>query len=197
MTNPPLVYFVRHGQTDWNAEGRLQGQTDTELNDVGRRQATRNGGLLKGLVPDPDAFDFVASPLKRTRETMERLRAAMGLAPSAYRTDPRLMELHYGGWEGSTLAEIEEREPGSIGRRDRDKWNFLPPGENAESYEKLMRRVKPWLDALTSPTVCVTHGGIVRVAFVMVEDMPKSKAAALEIPQDRVLKLEDGRLEWL
>jgi probable phosphoglycerate mutase len=121
----------------------------------------------------------------------------MGLAPGGYRTDPRLMELHYGGWEGSTLAEIEEREPGSIGRRDRDKWNFLPPGDEAESYEKLLERAKPWVDALSSPTVCVTHGGIVRIVFVMFEDMAKSKAAGLEIPQDRVLKLENGRLEWL
>lgn len=197
MRNTPLVYFVRHGQTDWNAEGRLQGQTDTELNDVGRRQASRNGVLLRRLVPDPEAFDFVASPLKRTRETMERVREAMGLAPSAYRTDPRLMEVHYGGWEGSTLAEIEEREPGSIGRRDRDKWNFLPPGDDAESYEMLLARVKPWVDTLRSPTICVTHGGIIRIVFVMLEGMAGSKAAALEIPQDRVLKLQDGRLDWL
>lgn len=197
MRNTPLVYFVRHGQTDWNREGRLQGQTDTELNDVGRGQADRNGALLKRLIPDSGQFDFVASPLKRTRETMERLRAAMGLPPSAYRTDPGLMELSYGGWEGMTLAEIEAREPGSVGRRDRDKWNFLPPGNDAESYEKLMRRVKPWLDALVRPTVCVTHGGIIRIVFVAAERMAKSKAAALEIPQDRVLKLEEGRLEWL
>lgn len=197
MLNLPLVYFVRHGQTDWNAEGRLQGQTDTDLNDRGRGQASRNGALLKQLIPDPADFDFVASPLRRTRETMERVRAAIGLQPSGYRTDARLMELHYGGWEGSTFAEIEGREPGSVGRRDRDKWNFLPPGEQAESYEKLLERAKPWIEALAAPTVCVTHGGIVRVVFVMFEDMPKSKAAALEIPQDRVLKLENGRLEWL
>jgi broad specificity phosphatase PhoE len=197
VRDAPVVYFVRHGQTDWNAEARLQGQTDTELNDVGRGQADRNGALLKALIPEPGLFDFVASPLKRTRETMERLRAAMGLVPSAYRTDPRLMELHYGGWEGSTLAEIEQREPGSVGRRDRDKWNFLPPGDDAESYEKLMRRVKPWLDALARPTVCVTHGGIIRIVFVAAEGMAKSKAAALEIPQDRVLTLGEGRLEWL
>ena len=74
-----LIYLIRHGQTDWNAEGRLQGQADTGLNDTGRAQATRNGEFLAGLVADPAAFDFVASPLSRTRETMERVRAAMGL----------------------------------------------------------------------------------------------------------------------
>jgi probable phosphoglycerate mutase len=100
----PLVYFVRHGQTDWNAENRLQGQADIELNALGREQATQNGRKLAGLIPDPQAFDFVASPMKRTRATMELVRAAMGLDPYAYRTDPRLVEVNFGDWQGFTYA---------------------------------------------------------------------------------------------
>src|SRR5690606_24568613 len=86
------IYFVRHGQTDWNAEGRLQGQADTGLNDTGRAQASGNGRLLAKLIAAPSAVDFVASPLARTCETMELIRQAMGLPPKGYRTDPRLME---------------------------------------------------------------------------------------------------------
>ena len=82
----PLVYIVRHGQTDWNAEFRLQGQADTDLNELGRRQAAMNGRALARLIPRPEEFDFVASPMRRTCETMERLRAAMGLDPTAYAT---------------------------------------------------------------------------------------------------------------
>src|SRR5690606_32233692 len=78
----PTIYLVRHGQTDWNAEYRLQGQADTDLNETGRAQAGRNGRRLAGLVADPAGFDFVSSPMRRTRETMERLRAAMGLDPA-------------------------------------------------------------------------------------------------------------------
>lgn len=193
----PVIYFVRHGQTDWNAEARLQGQTDIPINDRGRGQADRNGQRLLDLIGDVSGFDFVASPLKRTRETMERARAAMHLPREGYRTDPRLMELNYGAWEGSTLAEIEAREPGALARRDLDKWNFLPPGPGGESYELLRQRVLPWLGSVTAPTICVTHGGVVRIAFVVFDGMAENKAAALEIPQDRVLKLEEGRLAWL
>ncbi|RUY94701.1 histidine phosphatase family protein, partial [Mesorhizobium sp. M7A.F.Ca.CA.002.15.1.1] len=65
----PLVYIARHGQTAWNAEMRLQGQADTDLNALGRPPATGNALRLAALVPDPWEFDFVASPMKRTRET--------------------------------------------------------------------------------------------------------------------------------
>ena len=99
----PLVYFVRHGQTDWNAEHRLQGQADIDTQCARPRQAERNGRKLAELIADPAGFDFVASPLGRTRETMELVRAAMGLPPQAYRTDPRLIEVHFGDWQGIRL----------------------------------------------------------------------------------------------
>lgn len=192
-----LVYFCRHGQTDWNAEARLQGQADTDLNDTGRAQARRNGERLAGLIADPAGFDFVASPLKRTRETMEIIRGAMGLDPAAYRADPGLMELHFGDWEGSTFAELEERVPGSTAGREADKWNFVPPGARAESYAALALRIAPWLAALEVPTLCVTHGGIIRSVFRLVGRMTETEAAAMTVPQDLVLKMEDGRLTWL
>jgi probable phosphoglycerate mutase len=193
----PLVYFVRHGQTDWNAEHRLQGQADIDINDVGRAQATRNGQKLAELIAEPAGFDFVASPLRRTRETMELARAAMRLSPLDYRTDARLIEVHFGDWQGHTLAELDAANPGTTAARNIDKWNFVPPGEHGESYEMLDRRARPWFDELTRPTVCVTHGGIFRVLFKLVGKKPKREAAALDIAQDRVLRFEDGRLDWL
>ncbi|RWM24170.1 MAG: histidine phosphatase family protein [Mesorhizobium sp.] len=193
----PLVYIARHGQTVWNAESRLQGQADTDLNPLGREQATRNGHRLAEFVHNPEDFDFVASPMRRTRETMERIRMAMGLDPQAYRTDPRLVEMSFGDWQGFTFPELEARHLGSGRERRLDKWNFLPPGEGAESYQMLLERVKPWFDALDRPTVCVTHGGVVRALFRMVLGMPEKEAANLNVPQDRLLRLEGRRLEWL
>jgi broad specificity phosphatase PhoE len=193
----PLVYFVRHGQTDWNIEGRLQGQADTDITELGRRQADRNGRKLAELIGMAEDFDFVASPMRRTRETMERVRAAMGLDPNAYRIDSRLIEVHFGDWQGHTFVELESRQPGSTMARSKDKWNFVPPGAKGESYQMLMERVRPWFEALERPTVCVTHGGVVRTVFRMVEDMPERQAARLDVPQDRVLRLSEGRLDWL
>lgn len=193
----PVIYFVRHGQTDWNVEGRLQGQAETDINSTGQEQATENGKTLKRVISDPSVFDFVASPSRRTRETMERVRTAMGLDPCAYRTDPRLMELHFGDWQGFTYRELELREPGSKARRAVDKWNFRPPGAAAESYEMLTERALSWLSDVIEPTICVTHGGIFRAVFRLVAELPRKKAAVLVVPQDRVLRLERGQLEWI
>jgi broad specificity phosphatase PhoE len=193
----PLVYFVRHGQTDWNVEGRLQGQADTDINRRGREQADRNGRVLAGLIEKPEAFDFVASPMRRTRETMERVRAAMALDPDGYTTDERLIEVHFGAWQGLTFAELEAREPGSTKARRSVKWNFRPPGPLGESYEMLRVRVTPWLESVTRPTVCVTHGGVMRVVFRTVKNLPEHGAARLHVPQDRVLRLQNGNLEWI
>jgi probable phosphoglycerate mutase len=194
---PPLSYFVRHGQTGWNAELRLQGQADTDMNDLGRRQAVRNGRRLAELVDRPEDFDFVASPLKRTRETMELIRAEMGLPVCGYRVDARLMEVHFGDWQGFTYADLEEKEPGSTAARFEDKWGFVAPGPGGESYQMLLDRVRPWFEALEKPTICVTHGGVLRILFRLIEDLPVADVATMEIVQDRVLRLEGSKLEWL
>ncbi len=194
-----LIYVIRHGQTDWNAEGRLQGQQDIGLNALGRSQATRNGETLLDLAGDEIAsFDFVSSPLSRTRETMERLRIAMGLDPLPYRTDERLMELSFGDWEGQTLAEVEAVAPERLLARTEQKWSFIPPGALAESYEILSWRVGAWLRELVEPTVCVTHGGVVRSIFRLVANMSEQEAATMTVPQDKILKadLSEGTLHW-
>lgn len=191
------VYLIRHGQTEWNAEGRLQGQADTDLNEIGRMQATGNGERLAALISDPAAFDFVASPMRRARETMQRIRAAMGLDPTAFHLDERLVEVHFGDWGGYTFTELEQADPGCFSRRERDKWHFVPPGAVAESYQALTDRVRPWFESLDRNTVCVTHGGVLRAAFRLTGTLPPDECAALVIPQDRMLRLQDGKLEWL
>lgn len=192
---PPLCYFVRHGQTGWNAELRLQGQADTDISELGRAQAIRNGRRLAEFVADPGAFDFVASPLKRTRETMELVRTEMGLPAKGYRVDSRIMEVHFGDWQGFTYAELEERQPGATAARLSDKWSFVAPG--GESYQMLLDRIRPWFASLDRPTVCVTHGGVMRVLFRLIADTPPDEAAAMEVPQDRVLRLKGADLDWL
>ncbi|WP_136660378.1 histidine phosphatase family protein [Nitratireductor sp. XY-223] len=194
----PPVYVVRHGVTDWNIEGRFQGARNVPLNATGQRQAADNGRLLKSLIGEQaENYDFVSSPLSRTRETMELLRGAMDLEPNGYRTDRRLIEVCFGDWEGQTYDELAETVPDHIEERLRDKWNFQPRGENAESYEILSWRVAAWLNDVTAPTVCVTHGGVIRTLFHIVAGTPGSEAADLPVPHDRVLKIDDGTLNWM
>ncbi|MFN3719600.1 MAG: histidine phosphatase family protein [Rhizobium rhizophilum] len=195
-----LIYMIRHGQTDWNAEGRMQGQKDIGLNDIGRQQATENGRkLAKILGARAGDFDFVSSPLGRTRDTMERVRAAMGLQPHAYRLDDRLKEVSFGDWEGSTLPELAQISPERVAERARQKWGFIPPGEDAESYEILSWRIGAWLQSVEGPTVCVSHGGVIRTCFRLIGDVNEDEACEMNIPQDRILKIDrdQKQISWL
>jgi probable phosphoglycerate mutase len=160
----PLLYFVRHGETDWNRERRLQGQHDIPLNDLGRAQAQRCGEIMRELLTrsgqSARQFDYVSSPLSRARETMELMRDAIGLDPEAYHTDARLMELSFGRWEGFTFAELQAREAQALKARERDKWGFVLPG--GESYALLQVRVRDWYDNLEQDSVVSAHGGVCR-----------------------------------
>lgn len=193
----PLVYFLRHGQTDWNVESRFQGQHEVDINATGREQARRNGRRLAELIEEPARFEFVASPLRRTRETMDIVRAELGLEPRGYRLEPRLMELHFGDWQGLTIDKVEAAFPGSEAARERDKWGFLPPGSSAESYEMLSQRIRPWLTSLERDTVCVTHGGVIRSVFLQTGTATRAEAEMMDVPQDLILRFAEGRLDWL
>ena len=164
MTLRPILYFVRHGETDWNLERRLQGQHDIPLNALGRVQATRSGGILRDLLASsgrPAAeFDYLSSPLGRARETMELMRAELGLEPTHYRTDARLMEMSFGRWEGFTFAELQAREGHALAARERDKWGFVLPG--GESYAQLAVRVRGWYEGVERDAVIAAHGGVCR-----------------------------------
>jgi probable phosphoglycerate mutase len=192
----PVLYYVRHGETDFNVEARLQGRRDTELNANGRRQAAECGALLQDLFArDRRAasdFAYVASPLKRARETMEILRTTLGLDPPAYAVDDRLMEISYGDWEGLTLPEIDARMPGMLAERERDKWDFAPPG--GESYRELTRRVGEWYATLKGDIVVAAHGGGVRALMAIFNVLPREEATHAQIAQGVVYVFADGRM---
>lgn len=192
----PTIYFIRHGETDWNVEGRLQGQRDIPLNDVGRVQAEEAGRRLQGLVPRYEDLDYVASPMGRTRETMERLRTAIGLYPGHYRLDERLVELTFGSWEGMTWKEVRKAEPQAAAMRERDKWNYVPPG-GGESYGMLAARVRPILDDVTRETVIVAHGGVARAFLAVACGVSTRHAASIDIWQGKILVIEGRKHRWV
>jgi broad specificity phosphatase PhoE len=195
MSSVPTLVFIRHGETDWNVEGRLQGQRDIPLNDTGRAQAKRNGEVVAKLIPEAAAFDFISSPLSRTRETMEIVRTAMKLDPSAYEIDSRLLEITFGELEGFTYKDIETRQPGWMAMRDASKWDFLPPG--GESYHMLSVRIIGWVETIERPSVVVAHGGVGRVLRAYLLGLDKHATVSEDFPQDRVFLWRDGKGEWL
>jgi broad specificity phosphatase PhoE len=157
----PVIYYVRHGLTDWNAQHRLQGRHDIPLNPEGRAQAVRCGEILHELFArdgrSPDDLDYVSSPLVRARETMELMRATLGLQPDGYRVEPRLAEISFGEWEGLTYADVLARDQDVVARRESNKWGFMPPG--GESYAQLTLRLRAWHETVANDTVVAAHGG--------------------------------------
>lgn len=191
----PLIYFIRHGQTDWNAESRIQGRIDVPINGKGREQARRNGGILAEVIPDAAEFDFFASPMLRTRQTMEIIRETMGLATDGFGTDERLMEISFGTWGGKIWTDIAVSEPEAFAERQADIWNWIAP--EGESYAQLYARIRAFFEELTRPSVVVSHGGVMRCLRGLVLDLPFEGMVRLDVPQDKVLKIEAGTLTWL
>ncbi len=193
------IYHIRHGQTDWNAAGRLQGSQDIPLNAVGRAQADANGRALAAHFAaenlDPAAFAWVASPLGRARETMERVRGAFGLGRDGYRVEPDLREVSFGRFEGLTYDDIERRDPAAGAAIRRDKWHFQPPG--GESYVTLAERVERFVTAGEGDLVIVSHGGVFRALRWVLENDHDPALAVLFVPQDRIFRWRDRRGAWL
>ncbi|HXL13852.1 MAG TPA: histidine phosphatase family protein [Bradyrhizobium sp.] len=190
----PTIYYIRHGETEWNAQGRLQGVRDIPLNDLGRKQAVAAGGILAELFKRDGRSDvslpFVASPLVRARSTMELVREALKLPPSDYATDDRLREIGYGQWEGSTLDEVRQADPDLFAARERDKWTVPPPG--GESYVSVQARISDWYGQRKTDTVAVAHGGTARALMVALGFATPEKAANLTIEQGVVYVFGDG-----
>ncbi len=190
------LYFIRHGQTDWNLEGRLQGRMDKPLNDTGREQAARNGRALSAKLGRAEGFDFIASPMMRTCETMEIARTQMNLPPQDYQSENRLKEISFGDWEGHTLAEIEVSDRAGNAARAADKWGWVPP--NGESYEMLYHRIGSWLQGITHDSVIVSHGGVMRAyRLVLQPDLDPQEVPHMDVPQDKVLCFSGGEISWL
>src|SRR5688572_18481503 len=192
----PELYFIRHGETAWNAEGRYQGAKDIPLNDTGRAQADRNGLLLKRLLQrsgrTSEEFDWYVSPLSRTRETMERVQNAFRDTPPAKIVpDDRLIEISFGIYEGQLHTDVAANAMPIAGERDASFWYFRPP--EGESYDDLATRILAFGRALPRRAIIVSHGGVLRVLRRLIEDFPPERAVNWFPPQDSVIHFADGK----
>jgi len=163
-------YLARHGETDWNRERRIQGQSDTSLNRRGREQAV----LLGERLAETSFSAIYASDLSRTMETARLLANASGAVIAPVR---ELREGDYGEWEGLTFAEVEARDPeGFAERMMRQSEDFAPPG--GEDLHQLTARVRQFHDRARplhesgENVLVVGHGGSLLALVVCLLGMP-------------------------
>ena len=191
------LYMLRHGETAWNTERRMQGSKNSDLTERGRLQARAMGRALKAeLAHEPGPTVFLRSPLGRVRETSEIIGQELGLAPDQWRDDPRLVELGYGDWEGFSWKEIEVTHPTALADWRADPHGFSPPG--GETHFDLRRRsaaVLAEIAASQTRTVVVGHGVSGAVVRGLNLGLDARAMFVLEKPQDAFFRLLAGREE--
>jgi broad specificity phosphatase PhoE len=181
-----LLSLLRHADTAWSAEGRIQGRRDVPLSDSGR------AALAAFAVPKVcHGMRVVTSPLARCVETARLLGAREALC------DPRLMEMHWGEWEGRLLAKLREELGQPMRENEARGWDFLPP--SGESPREVWARIQPWLAevaAAAAPTLAITHRGVIRAVLATATgwDMRGAPPAKLDWRAVHLFRLApDGR----
>jgi probable phosphoglycerate mutase len=191
------LYLLRHGETAWNTERRMQGTRNSNLTERGRAQAVAMGRALKAeLEHAPGPTQFLRSPLGRTVETALIVGRELGVGPTVWRDDPRLAELSYGQWEGFTWKEIEADHPNALGQWRADPHAFCPPG--GETHFELRRRTQAALGDIIAAnlrTVVVSHGVSGAVMRGINLGLDAKAMFVLEKPQDAFFRLSHGAEE--
>ena len=190
--NLPTLYFVRHGETNWNKQSLIQGTHDTELNANGVAQAQALAAALKLKQEELKDFDFVVSPQLRAQQTMKIIADAQPRDLALVRTELRVRELGFGVWEGKPFWELKASPIYPADPEAHYEWR--PQG--GESYADGVARVDDFLSTITRPTLIVAHGAIGRCLIGFVTNMAPTAICHLPTPQGCYCKLENGTFVW-
>lgn len=188
-----MIYLLRHGQTEFNLQGRMQGRLDSPLTALGVQQARRMGRVLRGFVDDPDRWSIVSSPLGRALRTAEIVRDETGL-DCGIALDERLAEVSGGDWEGLTREEIDILHPDLDPNIPLRRLLLTAPGGEGEAA--LDRRLADWLAGIDEADgrrrIVVCHGGAgQRLRQLYAGVAPDAEPP----PQDAIFRLHDGVVE--
>lgn len=185
----PELWLMRHGQTEWNAAGRMQGHMDSPLTAIGREQAARQGAIMAPILTARPEIARVASPLGRAVQTAE---IVFGDAP--FVTDGRFKEISVGAFEGRTRPEIEASHPHLFADSWLGWYDRAPDGENLSD---LRQRVTAGLKDLRGPTAIVCHGITLRMIRLVGLGWSNDRLEELEVRQGAVHLVREGRHEML
>jgi broad specificity phosphatase PhoE len=189
MTDFPIV-FVRHGETDWNKQGLIQGSVDTELNERGHAQSKAVAELFDFRKSEWRDFQIIASPQKRAMQTARYILDAM--AKTLEDVEPRVRELGFGIWEGKPFWELKASPVYPAHPEERYFWR--PVG--GESYEDGVARVNEWRATLTRPTLVISHGAVGRCLMGAVTGLAPADIVNLKTPQGAYCRLENCQIDW-
>ena len=181
MPKHPKIWFLRHGQTEWNLERRLQGHLDSPLTELGREQARQQARIMRPILAEVVAGSggVFASPLGRAQQT-----AQIALSGHSFKTDPRLAEVATGAWEGRLRDEV------APGGGDLFVYTSAPGGEG---FDALEGRVSAFLNDLQGPSIVVSHGLWGQVLRGLVCGLDRSSMGQLSNLQGCVYLLENGQ----
>ncbi|MGD9294562.1 MAG: histidine phosphatase family protein [Roseobacter sp.] len=181
----PEIYILRHGQTEWNAERRLQGRLDSPLTKTGRAQARMQRAILGNL--DLNGFQAFSSPQARAFHTASL--ALEGLFPAIH-TDPRLCEIDVGRWQGKLVSELSLADLPSDDEQASLELSGSAPG--GEGFAALRERCTAFLMQLSAPAVIVTHGITSRMLRLVILGLQTDEIGTLDGGQGTVFHLHDG-----
>lgn len=189
-----MIYLLRHGETVFNRQRRLQGQGDSPLTERGIEQARFMGRRLQSLLGDLSSLRLITSPLGRCRHTATLVADALGFDKDLIGPEPRLMEHAYGHWEGLTPEEIEARYPTVWRAREVDRWSVTVPG--GENYSLVAARVQSWLDEVGEEDrlIVVSHGSSGRILRGLYAGLPREKISTLSQRHGEIHRLSDRRV---
>ena len=191
------ILLFRHGETEWNTQGRRQGHLDSPLTERGRLQAAENARRLRRHRPLDGEVAVFSSPLGRARQTALIMVRELGLSDDVIIYEPRLKECSFGLWEGLTNAEIESRYPREWKSRSSDRWNV--PAPSGESYADVHSRVSGWLAAArpAETTLVVCHGLTSRVLCGIYAGLSRQEIFDLDEPQDGFFELRNHAVSFV
>jgi len=178
------LYFVRHGETEWNAIQRMQGRWNSDLNEIGRRQAEVNGRLLEGFGIEA----IFSSPLDRARQTAEII---SGYVPVPVRYDERIVEWDCGDWSGHLRSDVEERWADEYAALLADPFHYRGP--NCENYPDMFERARPFVEELLEhparTLAVVSHGMIGKVMVSILLGLDPDETLDVFQPNDAVFRI--------
>ncbi|AHD09122.1 histidine phosphatase family protein [Phaeobacter gallaeciensis] len=185
----PKIWFLRHGQTEWNAEGRIQGQLESKLSPLGIEHAQQQASLMAPILAQGPTC--IVSPLGRAQQTA---RIALGGQP--YTTDARLAEAQAGVFQGMTREEVEAEYP-EIYAANPLSLDLFCAAPKGEGYAAFQARIEAFLNGLSEPTVVVAHGLWGQVLRGLICGLSRAEMAALPNEQGCIYELSQGREQVL